>query len=106
MYESFKKMQVSILLFLESSNYYFLCFQQSNGMVINNFGATFQQLVDLLRTETSPPLVRILKKLRDSLTPDERLKYFGPEESVPVILVNKEEEPDIVTIDEDLVDIT
>ena len=101
-YESFKKMQVSILI-LESSNY-FLDFQQSNGMVINNFGATFQQFLNLLRTETSPPLVRILKTLRDSLTSDEKLKYFGPEENVSVI---KKEETDIVdlTFDEDSVDI-
>ena len=103
MYETFKKMQVSILLFFESLNY-ILCFQQSNGMVINNFGATFQQLVNLLRTHTSPPLVRILKKFRNSLTPDEKLKYFGPEERVLVI---KKEETDIVdlTLDEDSVDI-
>ena len=73
-------------------------------MVINNFGATFQQLVNLLHTQTSPSLARIIKKLRNSLTSDEKLKYFGPEENVPVI---KKEELDIVdlTLDEDSVDI-
>ena len=96
-------MQVSILLFLESLNY-ILRLQQSSGMVINNFGATFQQLVNLLHTQTSPPVVRILKKLRESLTPDETLKYFGPDERGPAI---KEEEIDIIdlTFDEDSVDI-
>ena len=102
-YESFRNMQVSIL-FLESSNFYFLLFQQSNGMVINKFGATFQQLVNLLRSETLPPLVRILKTLRESLTSDEKVKYFGAEENVTVIPEIKEEEPDIVDLafDEDV----
>ena len=60
--------------------------------------------MNILRTETSPPLVRILKTLRDSINSDERLKYFGPEDRGSVI---KKEETEIVdlTLDEDSVDI-
>ena len=64
-------------------------------MVISKFGATFQQLVNLLRTQTAVPLVRILKALRDSLTSDEKLKYFGPEKSDIVDLTSDEDPIDI-----------
>ena len=75
-------------------------------MVINNFGATFQQLVNLLRSETAAPLAVMFKKIRDSLIPDERLKYFGAEENNTVIPDNKEEETDSVDLafDEDPID--
>ena len=75
-------------------------------MVISKFGATFQQFVNFIHSETSPEIVQILKNLRDSLAADERLKYFGPEESFPLIPVCKEE-PDVVvmTFDEDHEDV-
>ena len=73
-------------------------------MVINNFRATFQQFLKLLRNETSPQLVKIVKNLRESLSDEEKLKYFGVAETT-VDEVKSENGFVDLTLDEESIDI-